>query len=210
MPALSTNEIGSSPRVRGTRFPARSSGRRRRFIPACAGNTPRRFAGVCGGSVHPRVCGEHYSICPLSDIVVGSSPRVRGTPGFFCAGAKVSRFIPACAGNTTASMARRPACAVHPRVCGEHVLLWCRVWTESGSSPRVRGTLTGPRDGRYGYRFIPACAGNTACSGCSPRPMPVHPRVCGEHADNGSHDRSAPGSSPRVRGTLRVLRRIRR
>ena len=51
------------------------------------------------------------------------------------------------------------------------------------------------------YRFIPACAGNTAKDqGMSSR-YPVHPRVRGEHTPCNGFVDSVCGSSPRARGT---------
>ena len=49
---------GSSPRVRGTERPIRSSRSGCRFIPACAGNGWNVMAMSLKGPVHPRVCGE--------------------------------------------------------------------------------------------------------------------------------------------------------
>ncbi len=70
---------GSSPRVRGTREWRGRCRPRRRFIPACAGNTTRSWRHFTQTSVHPRVCGEHVTEYPDGYIRVGSSPRVRGT-----------------------------------------------------------------------------------------------------------------------------------
>ena len=92
--------IGSSPHVRGTPYLGGAVDSGPRFIPARAGNTrkPRfRFALT---SVHPRTCGEHFTVTGLTAGTTGSSPHVRGTLvdprpqplGF--------RFIPARAGNT--------------------------------------------------------------------------------------------------------------
>ena len=53
------------------------------------------------------------------------------------------------------------------------------------------------------YRFIPACAGNTASEPILNLVTPVHPRVCGEHPMKICHECQAIGSSPRVRGTRR-------
>ena len=70
---------GSSPHVRGTfrrlRFPPDVQ----RFIPARAGNMALTVSSVSKLSVHPRTCGEHYSLCVLSRTIPGSSPHVRGT-----------------------------------------------------------------------------------------------------------------------------------
>ena len=50
---------GSSPRVRGTRRSPVPRRRRRRFIPAGAGNTMGLTASEAHLPVHPRGCGEH-------------------------------------------------------------------------------------------------------------------------------------------------------
>ena len=215
---------GSSPRVRGTRSedvwvsvaPAvhprvcgehrgyvRHGPRIARFIPACAGNTNNAMASSSIATVHPRVCGEHgFKVMPAVDIV-GSSPRVRGTPKMCHSMNADVRFIPACAGNTAASRSPCGARAVHPRVCGEHRYIVSVPRDSVGSSPRVRGT---PRlragHGRH-ERFIPACAGNTKTRRCATQEDTVHPRVCGEHATANLRRAGDAGSSPRVRGTLR-------
>ncbi len=56
--------------------------------------------------------------------ITGSSPRVRGT----LIGAAIrygeSRFIPACAGNASPVAPTHPDYSVHPRVCGERLILY--------------------------------------------------------------------------------------
>ena len=69
----------------------------------------------------------------------------------------------------------------HPRVCGEHFDWSLRKAAGSGSSPRMRGTLSNIR-----LRVQP------------PRD---HPRVCGEHLPTASVFHPLTGSSPRMRGT---------
>ena len=136
-----TRRRGSSPRVRGTRQRPQPVRHAHRFIPACAGNScsPRRSPGR--GAVHPRVCGELRRKQPAVDVFVGSSPRVRGTPCTPPSRPVPRRFIPACAGNSPATESGALSTRVHPRVCGE--LAWLPSWTlaQTGSSPRVRGTL---------------------------------------------------------------------
>ena len=113
----------------------------------------------------PRVRGTLYEIIFAMDSS-GSSPRVRGTYARSVGHGRVSRFIPACAGNITVAVVIAGSVAVHPRVCGEHSRLFCRMARTNGSSPRVRGTCRqiGHRDAQR--RFIPACAGNivSACT----------------------------------------------
>ena len=89
---------------------------------------------------------------------------------------------------------------------GEHALERAYSSTVCGSSPRARGTPSprGPR--ARGFRFIPACAGNTPLESPQPLPTPVHPRVRGEHIPTAFISASLNGSSPRARGTPGVHR----
>ena len=90
---------GSSPRVRGTPRAVTARQFVKRFIPACAGNAVCLERCCVRCTVHPRVCGERSRLHSCRGVLLGSSPRVRGTlmkrrimrPSF--------RFIPACAGN---------------------------------------------------------------------------------------------------------------
>ena len=114
------NVLGSSPRVRGTRF-------------------ARRSALLVSGD-HPRVCGEH-TVGEKQDVYeLGSSPRVRGTLPPGRAQDQACGIIPACAGNTPATGTKALPCRDHPRVCGEHHGHTHAHDPLEGSSPRVRGT----------------------------------------------------------------------
>ena len=132
------------PRMRGEHGSAASRQRVfSRFIPACAGNTTagselhtpisgssphargthsRTLSAVAGcNAVHPRMRGEHTVRDCARGRRAGSSPHARGTRR---QGVRLTlhvRFIPACAGNTSAAGAEPVA------------------WT--GSSPHARGTL---------------------------------------------------------------------
>ena len=70
---------GSSPRVRGTGNRPLCCCRWRRFIPACAGNRALCRPNPTVRSVHPRVCGEQFTMNKARMTGNGSSPRVRGT-----------------------------------------------------------------------------------------------------------------------------------
>ncbi len=133
----------------------------------------------------------------------GSSPRARGTPRSAMAPGVETRFIPACAGNTGARHRGASPNPVHPRVCGEHVSSSRRSRSDSGSSPRARGTPRcwwwPPTPGR----FIPTCAGNTRSPLPTRASSSVHPRVRGEHPSVGFSPICTNGSSPRARGTRR-------
>ena len=91
---------GSSPRVRGTALRHMKDRPTSRFIPACAGNRTPRTTGRWRSTVHPRVCGEQAAVRHVDNLVVGSSPRVRGTGAESPRAMGDSRFIPACAGNS--------------------------------------------------------------------------------------------------------------
>ena len=172
---------GSSPRVRGTdwRFVRIYCGQR--FIPACAGNRRICAPTIHGYTVHPRVCGEQTGTASSVQPGCGSSPRVRGTGSFQVGVAFAGRFIPACAGNRTASDSPWIQGTVHPRVCGEQPLGGLWFVRPGGSSPRVRGTDI--------FRLLNIYV------------FTVHPRVCGEQFSNVLFRSYDAGSSPRVRGT---------
>ena len=76
---IGIDQVGSSPRVRGTHQRQVLGLHQGRFIPACAGNAPARRLGMPSSPVHPRVCGERRYRCHAVTCRDGSSPRVRTT-----------------------------------------------------------------------------------------------------------------------------------
>ena len=152
-------------------------------------------------TVHPRVCGEQPAGAAEIAAEIGSSPRVRGTDRLSGVGVLVARFIPACAGNRDFHPVKYFQKTVHPRVCGEQLVVRRLPTVSLGSSPRVRGTERQGRQQTGESRFIPACAGNRRPGIPLRRPPPVHPRVCGEQRAGVDRAIAEGGSSPRVRGT---------
>ncbi len=75
----------------------------------------------------------------------------------------------------------------------------------AGSSPRGRGTHTDILVYAFSGRIIPAWAGNTWRRWGLRWGAPDHPRVGGEHPMREPSRHSSYGSSPRGRGTLRVV-----
>ena len=192
---------GSSPRARGTRCGRNRSRSAHRIIPACAGNTFPKDGNHEPLPDHPRVRGEHAQRATDPVVVVGSSPRARGTPEPEREGRSRGRIIPACAGNTWCSPRWRWRRTDHPRVRGEHQRDPHLLAPAVGSSPRARGTRREPSARATRHRIIPACAGNTT-QGHKGRPSPPdHPRVRGEHATTAGGRFAPRGSSPRARGT---------
>ena len=94
---------GSSPRARGTLLLDLDREGPFRFIPACAGNTRTRAGSGWTPAVHPRVRGGHDANGNVEVVINGSSPRARGTLRVGDLSLGFPRFIPACAGNTSAS-----------------------------------------------------------------------------------------------------------
>ena len=100
MSIFSLSSLGSSPPVRGTPRIQTRTRKKRRFIPACAGNTRHHGSRASYRPVHPRLCGEHKQMNAEVCEHGGSSPPVRGTLTKTRRTLRKSRFIPACAGNT--------------------------------------------------------------------------------------------------------------
>ena len=218
-PTISQASIGSSPRLRGTEETWGPDGTLHRFIPAPAGNSTREPMGVVRMSVHPRACGEQLmSVCSMKTASV--HPRACGEQL-----AQQNRFIPAPAGNSSTGPRPCGGRSVHPRACGEQSSLSLTQYGASGSSPRLRGTVSiaysihiascfgssprlrgtvdEPGTGTVRGRFIPAPAGNSHPGGGFVVPMAVHPRACGEQLVWPANWSSSFGSSPRLRGTDR-------
>ena len=173
--------LGSSPRVRGTRFarhvPAPSPG----IIPARAGNTSHISSCESVHRDHPRACGEHGENGHAGVNEGGSSPRVRGTHRRCWHVQALRGIIPARAGNTTRRRRISRRSRDHPRACGEHSWAWTVMNGVAGSSPRVRGTRMTVNDYLAEVGIIPARAGNTAAGGLPHPSSRDHPRACGEH-----------------------------
>ena len=186
--------------MRGARRLVHVDNRLGGIIPACAGST-WLFGLLCGWiRDHPRMCGEHFSCLSIFDISLGSSPHVRGARVHAPDRENDGGIIPACAGSTDCPK-RHGACSRdHPRMCGEHNIVFVPYNLYRGSSPHVRGA-PGARHYVWHYAgIIPACAGSTStgirfrsCSG-------DHPRMCGEHALFRQLVHLEAGSSPHVRG----------
>ena len=84
---------------------------------------------------------------------------------------------------------------------GEHARLGSGSTTNTGSSPRGRGTHHEYTPQFLPRRIIPAWAGNTPVAVAAVFSHTDHPRVGGEHNDHNSLIQNNAGSSPRGRGT---------
>ena len=179
MPA---GETGSSPHARGTPGPVHYRLGNDRFIPACAGNATMSDKIPEFEAVHPRMRGERTGRSAWKRSRVGSSPHARGTRSCGIPVEYQRRFIPACAGNATASRRCRRRRTVHPRMRGERSAQVSADTLPGGSSPHARGTLCGESQAVHQARFIPACAGNAAPGRTWRWRASVHPRMRGERS----------------------------
>ena len=73
---------GSSPRMRGKRWLSRCRRRSLRIIPAHAGQTSKVRRSVTHSPDHPRACGANKTETTSIPEIDGSSPRMRGKPGY--------------------------------------------------------------------------------------------------------------------------------
>ena len=188
--------------MRGNPWCRAPGSRRKRSIPACAGE-PAFAKGSSGHSrVYPRVCGGTSRLKTGEIHTSGLSPRVRGNRRVHVCDPLNRRSIPACAGEP--SLCPRPSLFswVYPRVCGGTALATPDNLGYEGLSPRVRGNP--PRERRPGPRHgsIPACAGEPLVNLRSLGQHPVYPRVCGGTCRFCPWIENTQGLSPRVRGNL--------
>ena len=152
-------------------------------------------------TVHPRACGEQPCVLYSFPLRVGSSPRLRGTVNAAMSANPIGRFIPAPAGNRAMLRSAPTRNTVHPRACGEQLILRSFKSGQIGSSPRLRGTASFATFRPGSYRFIPAPAGNSWVYRHWPSRKTVHPRACGEQLGMPTQAVTENGSSPRLRGT---------
>ena len=160
-------------------------------------------------SAHPRRCGENGGRAYSSSPQPGSSPQVRGKRHSLFQGIRSNRLIPAGAGKTRVISPAPPLPTAHPRRCGENVDGKRVTGTPSGSSPQVRGKHNGDSPKKAYTRLIPAGAGKTRDTTFRRRPIPAHPRRCGENQPSHTRRSLTGGSSPQVRGKPRRTTRSR-
>ena len=174
---------------------------RRGIIPAGAGLTAAPVAYHSSRRDHPRGCGAHFGEDAVPEQMAGSSPRVRGSPTSSFQSFGTKRIIPAGAGLTSRRRDRRQEVWDHPRGCGAHYAEAVLGAVETGSSPRVRGSLAVLSGRSQKHGIIPAGAGLTAAKANHHRAARDHPRGCGAHLAFCPSHHPHIGSSPRVRGS---------
>ena len=154
--------MGSSPHVRGALRTARIARGKSGIIPACAGSTEKQSTFLRADRDHPRMCGEHWNCGDVALRTAGSSPHVRGAHDAHPDRRRGQGIIPACAGSTGACDAESLQGRDHPRMCGEHNIVFVPYNLYRGSSPHVRGARIWNYGTRHASGIIPACAGSTS------------------------------------------------
>ena len=129
------------------------------------------------------------------------SPLAQGTLSEHCSHLVRPRFIPACAGNSFATLPSIFERPVHPRLRGELLMKMPSDQPYYGSSPLTRGTHQPLQAAGAVQRFIPAYAGNSSHIMKIFVKASVHPRLRGELDYPTNIPRQAVGSSPLTRGT---------
>ena len=172
--------LGSSPHTRGA---LRRRARRLNpvwIIPAYAGSTSAPKLTIHSDPDHPRIRGEHSLAARGYLTLRGSSPHTRGAPFLVLGGSLSPRIIPAYAGSTPLARFRRQS--------------------KTGSSPHTRGARNVYYTRGECGGIIPAYAGSTSAPKLTIHSDPDHPRIRGEHLNQGAAHRVAQGSSPHTRG----------
>ncbi len=114
------------------------------------------------------------------------------------------RIIPAHAGQTEIIKTHLRLLPDHPRACGANFSV-AHAWRAlPGSSPRMRGKPVFCPVFFTTARIIPAHAGQTSAVRHAPSTTTDHPRACGANGDWETFCRTVTGSSPRMRGKLRL------
>ena len=152
------------------------------------------------------MCGVLWDAALMGISVEGSSPHVRGFALIRRWSRSIKGFIPACAGFCMLQIAYGLELQVHPRMCGVLRRELRQLRGTQGSSPHVRGFARRRRRRWKIRRFIPACAGFCFSASSSAYRSQVHPRMCGVLGSMPGLMPSATGSSPHVRGFVRLER----
>ncbi len=200
-PEMYERRLGSSPRMWGTPVRRVTGWQISWFIPTHVGNTMPCSSAGSWPTVHPHACGEHNTAGCASPCLIGSSPRMWGTPDDVIAYRLHRRFIPTHVGNTAKPKKLVSANSVHPHACGEHLPPHLLVQFPCGSSPRMWGTLSLSVWADRESRFIPTHVGNTYTIVQIASIHTVHPHACGEHSIFRRSLNCRIGSSPRMWGT---------
>ena len=148
------------------------------------------------------MCGEKGSGMLPSSVPLGSPPRMRGKAANACSTGRAAGITPAYAGKRFCLSMSVVSPKNHPRVCGEKVRGYVKIWNEWGSPPRMRGKARRPRRVPRPLGITPAYAGKSRRKQGKTGQPEDHPRVCGEKLLLPRQTSLVRGSPPRMRGKV--------
>ena len=111
----------------------------------------------------------------------------------------VTRITPAYAGTTPTAMPIGSPTGDHPRIRGNHFVVFVVGIPISGSPPHTREPLKDSSGTMAPVRITPAYAGTTPNSLKNPKLNQDHPRIRGNHIDNVIFVNGSQGSPPHTR-----------
>ena len=212
-------ERGLSPPTRGNPVRRERRQRRLRSIPAHAGEPVADAPRPLAIEVYPRPRGGTRRLAIGYTRTAGLSPPTRGNRGLTRRPFRLSRSIPAHAGEPPNRDRRRPATGVYPRPPGGTIVFADEVWRANGLSPPTRGEPKRSHCTALNCRVYPRPRGGTleygsqtsACIGLSPPTRGNPGRTRSERPAHGSIPAHAgePGTPPIPTSSSRVYPRPR-
>ena len=199
--ASSSTREGRSPRVRGSPRMVDLGRHHLGSIPARAGEPASRCFHPSAPGVDPRACGGARATTAMWLILMGRSPRVRGSHAVVPRRGRAPGSIPARAGEPTRRSARRRWSRVDPRACGGACDIAWSASHRQGRSPRVRGSQLLQGLDAVEVGSIPARAGEPRHRNKAKLANWVDPRACGGADHDWLTGEYMTGRSPRVRGS---------
>ena len=197
----SSKPCGLSPRVRGSLRRREAVDHGIRPIPAGAGEPMSLATCARASAAYPRGCGGAFPNGATLDFMAGLSPRVRGSPVAMPNAGSRCGPIPAGAGEPGERRIGVALPAAYPRGCGGATKRKSPRSSDSGLSPRVRGSHGLRRAAAERSRPIPAGAGEPRRDPDAGRARAAYPRGCGGASRHRRSKLRLGGLSPRVRGS---------
>ena len=192
--------FGLSPPTRGILGQSTTPARRRRSIPAYAGDPHHSGGSPHSVEVYPRLRGGSADTPGLASSKAGLSPPTRGILRQGAVDRLNERSIPAYAGDPMAIPTLMTRRKVYPRLRGGSTSPKCLCRGIQGLSPPTRGIPHHALPRRRSRRSIPAYAGDPPAPSTVSLSLTVYPRLRGGSLSIGASKDSASGLSPPTRG----------
>ena len=170
---------GLSPRTRGSRRRLEPGEHHVRSIPAHAGEPPSSTSPRDTRKVYPRARGGAVAEVNSFALIVGLSPRTRGSRRLPPSASASPRSIPAHAGEPECRYPTSLQQGVYPRARGGALRIGINADVTKGLSPRTRGSRCRGKQLRLDRGSIPAHAGEPPAAALSLSLAEVYPRARG-------------------------------